>query len=123
MKTLIIEDDPLQCLWYESQLHALGYDCTCCSDATAALRACHQIFFPLIITDLGLPDMDGLELCHRIREMPQGEKSIILVISGRGTPKDIRAAMEAGADEYLIKPVSPERFTERVMELIRRRIS
>jgi len=63
--------------------------------------------------------MDGLELCRRIRSLPYGGQSIILVISGSNTPKNIQAAMEAGADDFLSKPVSPELLSERLMSFMR----
>jgi DNA-binding response OmpR family regulator len=120
MNILIVEDDAIQRRLYENQIKSIGFQWMSCKDATTALEVCRRTFYPLIILDLRLPDMDGLELCRHIRNLPQGEKSTILVISGRNTSKDIRAAMEAGADVYLIKPVSPEDFAERVVALMQR---
>ncbi len=90
----------------EEQIGDYGHEVTACETAISALEAYQQTFYPLIVTDLGLPGMDGLELCHRIRSLPQGEQSMILVVTARDTPEDLQAVLDAGADDYLIKPVS-----------------
>jgi len=64
MKALIVEDDPLQLLEREHQIRSLGLECTSCTNATAALEAYRQTFYPLIVQDLGLPDMD-LTITHK----------------------------------------------------------
>jgi len=120
MKALIVEDEPLQRLSREHQIQSLGFECTSCVDAETALEACRQTFYQLIVTDLGLPGMDGLEFCQRIRSLPHGEQSMILVVSGRNKSKDLLMAFEAGADDYLIKPVSPELLGTRLMVLTQR---
>jgi CheY-like chemotaxis protein len=61
MKALIVEDCPIQRLAREYQLQELGIEYTSCSDATTALEAYHQTFYPLILMDLRLPDMHGVE--------------------------------------------------------------
>jgi len=118
MKTLIVEDDPLIRLSHELQIQSFGFEYTSCADATTALRVYRQTFYPLVVTDLGLPDMDGLELCRCIRSLPHGEQSIILVISGRNTPEDVQAVMDAGADDFLSKPVNSEHFSKRIAALM-----
>ncbi len=108
MNILLVENDPLQRLACEHQIRSLGFGCTSCPDAKTALEACHQTIYPLIVQDLELPDMDGLELCRRIRALAHEENSMILALSGRDSSKNTLAAFEAGANDYLSKPVSPE---------------
>ena len=108
MKTLVVEDDPLSLMVLSEQISAYGYDITACEHPVKALEAYQSTFYPLIVTDLTLPEMDGLELCRRIRALPQGDQSMILVITARDTPADLQAVLDAGADDYLIKPVSQE---------------
>ncbi len=106
MNILIVEDTPKERDLYEEQFASLGHEVTLCADANTALTTCQQTFFSLIVLDLGLPDMDGVELCRCIRELPQGEQCMILVVTGRDNPDDLHNALEAGANDYLSKPVS-----------------
>lgn len=120
MKALIIEDEPIQRLEREFQMRSLGFEYTSCSDATTALQAYQKSFYPLIVTDRGLPDMDGLELCRHIRALPEGEKSIILMISGSDETQEIQEAIAAGADDFLRKPADWARVRERITVLMER---
>jgi CheY-like chemotaxis protein len=114
MKTLIVEDEFLNRLYHECQVQSLGFDLTSCADAETALEAYRRTFYPLILTDVGLPDMNGIELCRSIRALPHGEQSVILVISGSIASEDVQAAYAAGANEFLSKPVPPELLRERL---------
>jgi len=119
MKTLIVEDKKEVCLLLKEQISSLGHEVTVCATAEAALEAYQQTLYSLVVLDLALPDMDGLELCRRIRAVPQGNLCMILIITDRDTPEDIQAALEAGADNYLVKPVSMESLKLRLMTLER----
>ena len=114
MKTLIVEDDATTRQAIEQQLQALGHEVTTCADAETALEACHQTFYSLIILDLDLPGMDSFDLCRRIRALPQEDRSMILVITAYDRPGDIQAALDAGMDDYLIKPIGGEQLHVRV---------
>ena len=115
MNILLVEDDRLTLASMKQHIRSLGYDVTACRDAETALEAYQHTFYPLIILDLGLPEMDGVAFCRRIRALPQGDQSLILVLTGADHPEDLQAALDAGVDEYLAKPVSMEllhvRFT------------
>jgi PAS domain S-box-containing protein len=114
MKTLIVEDEPSSRLFFEKFIRFHGHEVTACADAKAALEAYQQTFYPLIILDLGLPGMDGFEFCRRIRSLPKEERSMILVITVYDRPEDLQAALDAGADDYLIKPVRSEQLQVRL---------
>jgi len=114
MKTLIVEDERSSRLFFEKLVRFYGHEVTACTNAEAALEAYQQTFYPLIILDLGLPGMDGFEFCRRIRSLPQEERSIILVITVYDRPEDLQTALDAGADDYLIKPVSSEQLQVRL---------
>ena len=98
---LIIEDEPQIRRFLRATLHANGYQVI---EATTAQEGCMQAAMrqpALILLDLGLPDLDGLEVTRRLREwatMP------IIVLSARGREADKIAALDAGADDYLTKP-------------------
>ncbi len=106
MQILLVEDEPNIQQLYEKQLRLFGHDVTACPNAESAWEACQQSFYQAAFVDLGLPGMDGLELCRRIRTLPRGDLSIILVITGRDKAGDLQAALDIGADDYLTKPVS-----------------
>lgn len=114
MHVLIVEDNKITRLVFEKLIKSLGYEVTACENAENALEACQSRFFPLIILDLGLPGMDGFEFCRRIRTLPQHEYSMILVVTAYDSLEDLQTALDAGADDYIIKPVD--------MELLRRRL-
>jgi len=92
----------------------MGHEVTACENAETALEAYQQRFYPLIILDLGLPCMDGLEFCRRIRALPQGDRSMILVITAYDQQEALKAALDAEVDDYLIKPVSAEQLQIRL---------
>ncbi len=128
MKILLVDDDPEIRSLFEEQIHALGYEVTVCPDATTALSVCQRTSFPICLLDLGLPDMDGIELCRRLRALPRIQESFILVVTGRDGSEDLEAVLKAGADDYLQKPVTFQelkiRFTimkQRLYDRLRRR--
>jgi len=119
MHVLIVEDNKITRLVFEKLIRSLGYDVTACENAEVALAVCQERFFPLIILDLGLPGMDGFEFCRRIRALPQHEYSMILVVTAYDSLEDLQAALDAGADDYIIKPVDMELLRRRLMILER----
>jgi PAS domain S-box-containing protein len=108
MKALIVENEPVARLLLEKQICSFGFDVTTCTNGEYALVAYKHTFYPLIVLDLGLPDMYGLDLCRQIRGMSGGDRSVILVITERHDPEYLQAILQAGADDYLTKPVSTE---------------
>lgn len=119
MDVLIVEDEAAQCRTRAEYVQSLGFSSTCRPNAITALEACTQTFYPIIITELGLSDMDGLEFCRRIRALSddKGEDSMILVVSERSAPEDMLMAFTAGADDYLVKPAASELLGKHVMKL------
>jgi PAS domain S-box-containing protein len=114
MKTLIIEDDPITRFMFERHIRELGHEAIACAEAETALETYLQTFYPLILLDLELPGMDGFEFCRRVRALPRGDYSMILVITAYDQQKALKAALDAGADDYLTKPVSIEQLQVRL---------
>ncbi len=114
MKTLLVEDDPTTRYLLESILEGRGYEVRSVGDAEAAWPLCEQSAYPLIMLDWLLPGMDGLELCRKIRRLPHGDRSLIVVLTSRDQPADLRAVLEAGADDFLTKPVDVARLNVRL---------
>jgi two-component system, OmpR family, KDP operon response regulator KdpE len=98
-------------------LRSRGYDVEAASTARDALAAVEERAPDLIILDLGLPDMDGLDLCARVRDRWQVP---IIVLSARGAEQQKIAALDRGADDYVTKPFGPEELLARVRAALRR---
>ncbi|MEE1974306.1 response regulator transcription factor, partial [Maribacter flavus] len=74
----------------------------------------------LIILDVMMPEMDGIEACERIRELPDQENTIITFLTARGEDYSQVAGFEAGADDYIAKPIKPKVLVSKVKALLRR---
>ena len=105
MKILVVDDEPLSLRLVEAAVARLGHHVTAAEDGEAAWQCYNQEPPEVLITDLLMPGVDGLELCHRVRaDSPAGYTYIILV-TALSDRRDVVRGMEAGADDYLIKPV------------------
>jgi two-component system, OmpR family, KDP operon response regulator KdpE len=98
-------------------LRSRGYAVTVAGTGNQAIDLFSRDRPDLVILDLGLPDMNGLEVCRQIRE--RGETPI-LILSARGAEKDKVAALDLGADDYITKPFGPEELMARVRVALRR---
>jgi DNA-binding response OmpR family regulator len=106
MKVLLVEDNSSDRWLYAEIVRSRGHEPVHCEDGDAAWSLLQAQTFPLVLLDLGLPgSMDGLELCQRIRTLPEGARPIILVITGRVEPRTLEEVLAAGADDYVQKPV------------------
>lgn len=105
MKTLIVDDDNIMRRILKRSAMNLGLDVTGCADAEHAIEALQKDTFPLIVLDWMLPGMDGVELCRKIRKMSSGERSFIVMITAKDKHEDLLEVLEAGADDYIAKPV------------------
>ena len=114
MKTLIVEDASVMRQLLESILRERGHEVTACADAESAWKVYQRNSYPLVLLDLILPGMDGLHLCRQMRKLPHGNHSVILVITACNQPADLQAVLEAGADDYLAKPVDMQRLNVRL---------
>jgi DNA-binding response OmpR family regulator len=106
MKILLVEDDPgIRGLVEDVLVTDHGHEVVAVGSAEEGWEAWHGADFSLLILDWMLPGMDGLELCRRLRLTPAGEASVILVMTGRTQADDLAAVLDAGADDYLAKPL------------------
>ena len=95
-------------------LRSRGHAVTICKDVETAWQAFEEEFAPLVIADLALPKHDGLELCRRIREGPDGDQPVIVIVTGDDGPDVLERIVEAGASDYLLKPVDVALFSVRL---------
>lgn len=118
MKLLIVEDEERIASFLSKGLRAHGYDVTWVKNGQAALQVATRADISLVILDLGLPDLDGLEVLAGLRE--QGVTVPVLVLSARGKVGDRVRGLNLGADDYLAKPFAFEELLARVRASLRR---
>jgi diguanylate cyclase (GGDEF)-like protein len=104
-RVLIVEDDPLAKTILSSVLKKEGYPYAIASNGQEALDKYSDEFFPIIITDWLMPEMDGLELCRLIRSMKINRYIYIILVTGQDSREDVVKGLESGADDYIIKPI------------------
>ncbi|MBL0226513.1 MAG: diguanylate cyclase [Geobacteraceae bacterium] len=105
MKILVVEDDLLCQSFIGDILERSGFCVEVAANGQEALERCQIEHFPIIITDLVMPVMDGLELCRKIRTMHFEEYVFILLMTSLDERDHLISGFEAGADEYIVKPV------------------
>ena len=122
MEILIVEDEREIAEIIQECLSAEGFSCRVCYDGHSALRLFTEQQPDLIILDLRLPGMDGLEVCTQIRQKTVAHDPYILMLTSRGEEIDRIIGLSTGADDYYIKPFSPRELVARVRALLRRRL-
>jgi two-component system, OmpR family, response regulator ResD len=113
----VVDDDATVAEVVDRYLSAAGFVVDRAADGPAALRAAEAAVPDLVILDLMLPGLDGIEVCRRLRE--RGEVPVIM-LTARGEEADRIAGLECGADDYVTKPFSPRELTLRVRSVLRR---
>ncbi|MBF0451995.1 MAG: PAS domain S-box protein [Candidatus Magnetomorum sp.] len=111
---LIAEDNDVNKFLLNKIIEQYGYQATLCSDGLSAYAAFQEKFYALLILDIGLPGLDGLSLCRKIRDLPNGKNCFILIYTGYSDAEKLSAAIEAGADDFLNKAISPKLFRLRI---------
>jgi two-component system KDP operon response regulator KdpE len=119
-RILVVDDEPQILRAMRINLHAQHFDVDLAADGAAALRAAADQPPDLVILDLGLPDIDGVDLIRRLRTWTSVP---IVVLSGRAASADKVAALDAGADDYITKPFKVNELLARVRAITRRATS
>lgn len=118
MRLLLVEDDPLLGSGIESGLKQAGFTVDWAKDGRAAQLALETTEYELVVLDLGLPRVSGMEVLGQLRR--RGSDIPVLVLTARDTVRDRVAGLEAGADDYLIKPFDLAELVARIRALLRR---
>ena len=117
---LTIEDDPSITELLANVLKGDGCTVVAASSGTAGLNAAESQMFDLIILDIRLPDLDGWEVCRRLRNSARTQRVPIIILTAEGLEADRVLGLELGADDYVSKPFSPRELRARVRALLRR---
>ncbi len=120
MEILIVEDELEIARLIQLSLEKEGFSCHICRDGLKALQMVQEHQPDLIILDLMLPGLDGLEVCARIRQKPGMKDPYILMLTAKGEEIDRVIGLSTGADDYMVKPFSPRELVARVRALLRR---
>lgn len=118
---LVVEDDSALRDTIAYNLRGDGYRVLTAADGVAALESATRNAVSLVVLDIMLPRMDGLEVCRQLRAKPETEHIPILILSARGEETDKVVGLELGADDYVTKPFSWKELRARVRALLRRR--
>ena len=116
---LVVDDEPTIREVVSAYLRRAGYETRVAMDGPAALAAVAERSPDLIVLDLMLPGVDGLEVMRRLRERPD-RKSAIILLTAKGLESDRISGLRLGADDYVVKPFSPAELVARVDAVLRR---
>ena len=119
MKVLIVEDAPIIRDSLLELLQHWGLVAEACGDGKTALELLSSTRFDLVVLDLNLPGLDGLEVCRRLRQS-KIEQPLVLMLTARDSVEDNITGLEQGADDYLVKPFEPALLKARIQALLRR---
>lgn len=111
---LLVENNRLLRRVTHDLIVAAGYRVLTASGAQEALAILEREPIQIVITDANIPDMDGVELCRRIRGRVAAQYTYLILITGRGSHEEMIAGLEAGADEYLVKPLTAAEVSARL---------
>lgn len=114
MKTLIVDDDNIMRRIIRKAAMSLGHEATGCADAEKALELFISDKHELVVLDWMLPGMDGLQLCRKIRQLPGGDKCFIIMVTAKSAHEDLLAVLDAGANDYIAKPVDSKTLRTRL---------
>jgi len=117
-RILVVEDELAVQSALTRALSLERYDVGRAGDGVQALERLADSAFEAVILDIGMPRMDGLEVCRRLRE--RGDRTPVLMLTARGEVDDRVAGLDAGADDYLVKPFALRELLARIRALLRR---
>ena len=115
MNILIVDDDPTSRLILEATLKKSGHQVTATKNGTDALAAYDKGSIPLVISDMVMPGMDGLELCRRIRAANRTQYTYIILLTSVSGKYGYLVGMKAGADDFIGKPFDEELLAARLV--------
>jgi DNA-binding response OmpR family regulator len=120
-RVLVVDDEIYILHILDFSLGMEGYDVMTATDGESALQKVEAERPDLVVLDIMMPKMDGYQVCRAIKTNPDTASTPVILLSARGRNVDVKAGMEAGADDYITKPFSPRKLTERVNALLAQR--
>lgn len=121
VKILLVDDEPDVLEFLSYNLRKENFETLLADSGKKALEILQQEIVDLIILDLMMPEMDGIETCAEIKKLPLAREAMIIFLTARGEDYTQIAAFEAGADDFVAKPVKPKVLISRIKALLRRK--
>lgn len=118
-KILVVDDDELVLIAISELLTPSGFSVTTCANGPEALERVASDRFDLVILDVIMPEMDGFEVCQRIRQLDSYAETPVMMLTAKSGEEDRQRGLEVGANLYLPKPISPKRLIALVEEAIK----
>jgi two-component system alkaline phosphatase synthesis response regulator PhoP len=122
-KVLVVDDEEsiLELLKYN--LEKAGYDVETAGDGVQAIVMAKKFHPDLVLLDVMMPLMDGIETCRRLREIPELQKTFVIFLTARAEEYSEVAGFDAGADDYITKPIKPRALISRIQAIFRRELA
>ncbi|HEX8261244.1 MAG TPA: response regulator transcription factor [Allosphingosinicella sp.] len=117
-KILVCDDDPLLLDLVQFKLTARGYDSSAARDGGEAMAALAEQAPDAVVLDAMMPVLDGYEVLRRIRENPEFAELPVIMLTARRQEQDVLSALQLGANDYMVKPFSPEELVARLGRLL-----
>ncbi|MCC8061986.1 MAG: response regulator transcription factor [Rikenellaceae bacterium] len=119
-RVLIVDDEADILEFIRYNLKKEGYEVFTAADGMEAMKVAAEVSPHLVLLDVMMPNMDGMETCRRLRRMPQTEDAVIAFLTARSEDYSQVAGFDAGADDYIAKPVRPNVLVSRIRALLKR---
>jgi len=121
-RILLVDDEPDVLDFLSFNLKKEGYEVFTASDGKSAIQTAKKVTPNLIILDVMMPEMDGIEACKELRTLPETRNALIVFLTARTEDYSQIAGLDAGADDYISKPLKPRVLISRINALLRRRV-
>jgi two-component system alkaline phosphatase synthesis response regulator PhoP len=121
IRVLIVDDEPDIVDLLKYNLQSNGYDCLVANNGEKALDLVEKHKPDLVLLDVMMPKMDGMEVCRRIKENPKLSDTFIIFLTARGEEYSEIAGFELGADDYITKPIKPRLLVSRIKAVLKRK--
>jgi two-component system alkaline phosphatase synthesis response regulator PhoP len=119
-KILVVDDEPDIVEMLSYNLAQEGYEVVTANDGEQALVVARQEKPELVLLDIMMPKLDGVEACRRLREMPEMRKSFVVMLTARAEEYSELAAFDMGADDYIVKPIKRRALLSKLKAILRR---
>lgn len=119
-RILLVDDEPDILEFVSYNLIKEGFEVSTASNGLEAIRKAEEILPHLVLLDVMMPEMDGMETCRRMKEIPELSRTIIVFLSARGEDESQLEGFDLGADDYITKPIHPKLLTSRLKAILKR---